>query len=195
MYKYAIFILLSLIFFSCSSVKELNFVTREGWNADTQKPFPKHVPERITIHHEGTIFDPSKESAAVHIKNVQKWGMSEARNWADIPYHFIIDFDGNVFEGRNVFTVGETATEYDPTGHLLITCLGNFEVQELPEAQYNALVGLIAHCCDKYRIAPETMKGHKDFAKTDCPGKNLYSFLQNGKLLEDVKIRLAEIQK
>jgi len=49
--------------------------------------------------------------------------MGKDRNWIDIPYHFLIDPNGNVYEGRNVFTVGETATEYDPTGHLLILVL------------------------------------------------------------------------
>ena len=190
-----IFFLFSVILISCSPVKELNFVSRESWNADSQRPFAKHIPERITIHHEGTIFDPAKESAGVHIKKVQTWGMGKDRNWVDIPYHFIIDFDGNVFEGRNVFTVGETATEYDPTGHLLITCLGNFEEQNVPKEQYEALVSLIAHCCIKYQIAPETMSGHKDFAKTDCPGKNLYVFLQDGSLLDNVKERMADMQK
>jgi len=113
--------------------------------------------------------------------------MGPDRNWSDIPYHFLIDLEGNIYEGRNVFTAGETNTTYDPSGHLLLTCMGNFEEQELPEVQLNALIKLAAYCCNKYQIEPETIKGHKDYAETLCPGKNLYPFIQNGYIINQVK--------
>ncbi len=192
-----LFFLAIFLFNGCSTTKvfnEINFISRSEWNADEPKPYKNQIPERITIHHEGTIFDPQKETAASHIKKVQTWGMGKDRNWSDIPYHFIIDFDGNVFEGRNVFTAGETATEYNPNGHLLITCLGNFEEQELPQKQLEALINTIAFCCKKYQISPETIKGHKDFAQTLCPGKNLYKFLENGYIIKEVIMRLNSFE-
>jgi len=180
-----------LIFLSlnCSST-QLQIHSRAEWNAAEPKIYKSQVPVRITIHHEGEIFNPNKESAAQHIKKVQSWGMSEARSWSDIPYHFIIDFDGNIYEGRNVFTAGETATEYDPEGHLLITCLGNFEEQQVTEKQLNALIELTAYCCKKYEIDPSTIKSHKDFAKTLCPGKDLYRYIESGYLLMEVEKRI-----
>lgn len=180
------FIFLSL---NCSS-NQLQIHSRAEWNATEPKVYKSQVPVRITIHHEGEIFNPQKESAAQHIKKVQTWGMSEARSWSDIPYHFIIDFDGNIFEGRNVFTAGETATEYDPEGHLLITCLGNFEEQQVTEKQLNALVELTTYCCKKYGIDPSTIKSHKDFAKTLCPGKDLYQYIESGYLQKEVDKRI-----
>ncbi|NII24862.1 family 10 glycosylhydrolase [Pseudoflavitalea sp. X16] len=162
-------------------------VPRSGWNAAAPKPFKQHVPVKLTIHHEGTAFDSTKD-AAKHIKNVQTWGMGKDRNWVDIPYHFLIAPDGTIYEGRSVYTVGETATEYDPAGHLLISCLGNFETQEVPQKQLEALTRLIAYCCKKYNIPFETIASHKDHsAKTDCPGKNLYQYLQNGYIKTKVK--------
>ncbi|MFA6980288.1 MAG: peptidoglycan recognition family protein [Ignavibacteriaceae bacterium] len=180
-----------LIFLSlnCAST-QLQIHSRAEWNAAEPKVYKSQVPVRITIHHEGEIFNPNKEFAAQHIKKVQSWGMSEARSWSDIPYHFIIDFDGNIYEGRNVFTAGETATEYDPEGHLLITCLGNFEEQQVTEKQLNALIDLTAYCCEKYQISPSTIKAHKDFAKTLCPGNDLYHYLQSGYLLKEVEKRI-----
>ena len=171
---------------NCSST-QFQIHSRSEWNAAEPRGYKSQVPVRITIHHEGEIFYPQKESAAVHIKKVQTWGMSEARNWSDIPYHFIIDFDGNIFEGRNVFTAGETATEYDPEGHLLITCLGNFEEQQVTEKQLNALIELTANCCKKYQISPSSIKAHKDFAKTLCPGKDLYRYIESGFLQSEVE--------
>lgn len=165
----------------------VSIVPRSGWNAAEPKPFKQHTPVRITIHHEGTYFDSTKD-AAKHIKNVQTWGMGPDRKWVDIPYHFLIAPNGTIYEGRSVYTVGETATEYDPTGHLLISCLGNFEEQQVPQAQLDALVKLIAWCTKKYNISPETIASHKDqAAKTDCPGKNLYQYLQNGYIKSHVK--------
>ncbi|NWF89684.1 MAG: N-acetylmuramoyl-L-alanine amidase [Ignavibacteriaceae bacterium] len=185
-------ILGSLYLLGCTASKEISVNSRESWQAAKPKPFTQHVPERITIHHEGTIFEKSGD-APKHIKNVQTWGMGKDRNWTDIPYHFLIDPNGNVYEGRNVFTVGETATEYDPTGHLLITCMGNFEEQEIGEEQLEALINLTAYCCKKYQISPETIASHKDYSKqTVCPGKNLYKFIENGYIQSEVIKRLKD---
>lgn len=178
---------LSFIFIECSSSKEFVINLRSTWNADNPRPFKQHVPERITIHHEGTKFDKS-DNAPLHIKNVQTWGMGKDRNWIDIPYHFLIDPNGNIYEGRNVFTVGETATEYDPSGHLLITCLGNFEEQDVTEEQLNSLIKLIAYCSKRFAISPETIASHKDYSnQTVCPGKNLYKYLENNYIKDEVK--------
>jgi len=178
---------ISFFLIDCASTKEMVVNPRSTWNAADPKPFKQHVPERITIHHEGTKFEKS-DDAPKHIKNVQTLGMGKDRNWIDIPYHFLIDPNGNVYEGRNIFTVGETATEYDPTGHLLIACLGNFEEQEVSEKQLSSLIKLIANCCERYAISPETIASHKDYPnETLCPGKNLYKYLENNYIKEEVK--------
>lgn len=185
--------LLIILFTGCSTSKEtlkakfnVKIIPRSAWNADTPKPYKVQVPERITIHHEGEYFSPDS-NAAKFIKKVQVWGMSEARNWTDIPYHFLIGLDGKIYEGRNVFTTGETATDYNPQGHLLISCIGNFEEQKFSKVQLDALIHLIAYCCEKYEISPETIAAHKDFAETLCPGKNLYKYVKTGYIKEEVK--------
>jgi hypothetical protein len=192
-----LFNLLSLItcvwvFSACNPGKRvtgnsLEIISRSEWNANAPRPYKQHVPLRLTIHHEGTKFE-AKDDAAKHIRNVQVWGMGKDRNWADIPYHFLIAPDGKIYEGRDVYTVGETNTEYDPEGHLLVTLLGNFEVQEVPSEQLSALTRLIAYCSKKYNLPVETIASHKDYSKqTSCPGKNLYKFLENGYIREKVK--------
>jgi hypothetical protein len=193
-FYFTFFLIILNLFTGCSSSSKLNFISRNDWNASDPKPYKKHVPIRITIHHEGTFFNPAKETAIEHIKKVQTWGMGTDRNWSDIPYHYIIDFDGNIIEGRDVYTAGETATDYNPEGHLLITCIGNFEEQELTELQLEALINMIAYCCNKYQISPETIKAHKDYTATLCPGKNLYKYLENGFIIEKVKERLEEMK-
>lgn len=170
----------------------LTIVPRNSWNAAPPRSYKPHTPVRITIHHEGTKLEVN-DDAAKKIKGIQTWGMGPDRNWVDIPYHFLIAPNGTIYEGRAVTTVGETATEYDPTGHLLITCLGNLEVQEVRPEQLESLVKLIAHCSRKYRIPYETLASHRDYStKTNCPGKNLYAHLQDGSLKRKVQELLVK---
>jgi hypothetical protein len=164
-----------------------NILPRSSWNALEPRPYRSHIPSRITVHHEGTKLEIT-DDAAKKIRNIQSWGMGKDRNWTDIPYHFLIAPDGTIYEGRNVFTVGETATEYDPSGHLLITCLGNLEVQEVPAQQLESLVKLIAYTSSKYKIDISTLSTHRDHStQTTCPGKNLYAYFQNGYITREVK--------
>ncbi len=192
-YTLASIVFISILLLQCTAAKktdssdQVTIIPRRGWNALEPKPFKQHVPVQITIHHEGTKLEIT-DDAAKKINRIQAWGMGPDRNWADIPYHFLIAPDGTIYEGRNVFTVGETATEYDPTGHLLITCLGNLEIQEMPSQQLTALIKLIAYCCKKYKLPLETLASHRDHStQTSCPGKNLYKYLENGFIKTEVK--------
>jgi|SRR5687767_8380594 len=189
-----IFLFILILLRSCSPGQkiqkipsEVSIVPRSGWSASDPRPYKTHILKRITIHHEGTRLDPG-EDAAKKIRNIQRWGMGVDRNWVDIPYHFLIAPDGIIYEGRDVNTPGETATEYDPTGHLLITCMGNFEEQEVPERQLQSLIRLIAYCCKKYTLDHETLGTHRNYSvKTSCPGKNLYKYFENGMIKDEVR--------
>jgi len=187
----------TLIINGCNSSKKLakdhgiTILPRSAWNAQPAREYKQHQPSRITVHHEGTRLEIS-DDAARKIHNIQVWGMGPDRKWTDIPYHFLIAPDGTIYEGRNVNTVGETATEYDPSGHLLINCLGNLDQQPLPETQLRSLINLIAYCSQKYSIPVETLATHKDYSKqTTCPGKNLYQYFENGYILAEVKKEIA----
>lgn len=191
--KLLLLLALAVACFSCSSpqkatsLENISITPRSGWNAAEPKPYKQHTPVRITVHHEGTRLEVT-DSAAKKINAIQRWGMGPDRNWTDIPYHFLIAPNGTIYEGRHVNTVGETATEYDPTGHLLINCLGNLEVQEVRQEQLQSLIELIAYCSKKYKIPYETLATHKNYSKqTNCPGKNLYVYFENGYIKQQVK--------
>jgi hypothetical protein len=192
-------LLLLVVLFSCSTSSKISttptepvIVPRSGWNANEPRPYRQHTPVRITIHHEGTRLEVT-DDAAKKIRNIQVWGMGKDRNWTDIPYHYLIAPNGTIYEGRNANTVGETNTEYDCTGHLLINCLGNLEQQEVREEQLNSLIKLIAWSCKKYNISYETIASHKDYStQTNCPGKNLYRYLENGYIVKEVRKLLGE---
>jgi len=174
----------------------LAIIPRSGWNAADARDYKPQVPVQITVHHEGGKVLSETDDAVRRIKNIQTWGMGPDRNWTDIPYHFLIAPDGTVYEGRNPLVAGETATEYDPSGHLLISFLGNYEKQELNDKLLDVLTRLIAKLCIQYNISPETIASHRDHSKmTTCPGKNIYPYFENGYVKKRVKELLAENQK
>ena len=170
-----------------SFMREVSIIPRADWKAADPLAFASHVPVRITVHHEGTKLLPA-DDAVRKIKGIQTWGMGPDRKWADVPYHYFIAPDGKIYEGRNVNTVGETNTEYNPAGHLLICCLGNYEEQEVPAEQLNSLIKMIAWCSKTYKIPYETLATHRDYSKqTSCPGKNLYRYFTEGYIKEEVR--------
>ncbi len=195
--KYLVLIAL-VMGISCSGSRKMEtftdpvIVPRSGWKANSPRPYKQHSPVQVTIHHEGTKLEVT-DDAAKKIRNIQVWGMGPDRNWTDIPYHFLIAPDGTIYEGRDPMTVGETATEYDPTGHLLITCLGNLNQQPLPEAQLKSLIDMVAYACRKYNITHETIASHRDHSsQTTCPGENLYVHVKSGYIRNEVKRKLGK---
>ncbi len=205
-----VLIVFSIYFFSCSYIDvdgvdadnkpkedfDLKIISKADWNAlavDTSK-MKKHKIEVITIHHSGVIYDGKIDSKTKTL-GLQKYSQND-RKWADVPYHYMIDLDGNIIEGRDEAYAGDTNTTYDPTGHFLISVMGNYMVQKLNEKQYQALIDLCVYACKKYNVSPETIKGHKDYSDTLCPGDDIYNnYLKNGKLVEDVKNKLKELDK
>jgi hypothetical protein len=95
--------------------------------------------------------------------------------WADVPYHYYVAVDGAVAEGREWNYVGDTNTEYDPAGHLLVVVEGNFETDTLTSAQRRAIDTLVPALARHFAIAGSMLGAHRDFADTACPGRNLYA--------------------
>jgi len=159
-------------------------VTQEAWGGVAADSGRVHQIRSITLHHEGESFPPGKDPIE-YLRTLQKWSRAE-KHWIDIPYHYIIDLDGRVYEGRPIRFAGDTNTQYDPAGHALVCVVGNFEEVEPNEKQLHAVVNVFTWLCTKYGITPDKIRGHKDVAQgTVCPGKNLYRYLQDGYLQKE----------
>jgi hypothetical protein len=162
-------------------------ISRAQWGSmEITEGYVPHTLDRITLHHDGAEFYGGAEA---RMRGLQSWSR-RVRGWVDIPYHFLIDREGNIYEGRPLEYVGDTATEYDPTGHALITLMGNYNIQEVNQAQLTAIVDLAAWICYEYDVSPQSIHGHRDYAATSCPGTNLYLYLTNGYIVSAVEERL-----
>ncbi len=192
---------LASLLMSCSSSKEFSIQSFEesiisaaqwGGTPAIDSLAKKHTITHITLHHQGEPFPEGKDPIQ-YLRTLQHWSRRE-KHWIDIPYHFIIDLDGKVYEGRNINYAGDTNTEYDPTGHALIEVVGNFEEVEPNEKQLSAVVNVMTWLAKKYSVPVDSIRAHKDYSsKTVCPGKNLYQYIENGYFREKVSAQLTKI--
>jgi hypothetical protein len=162
-------------------VTELHIVSRQGWGAkDPLGEMKRQTPSHITVHHTATP-QKSKVSLEAKMRSLQAFSQSVGTlaggrrkpAWPDVPYHFYISVDGRIAEARDINFVGDTNTDYDPTGHVLIVLEGNFEKERPSVQQIRALDDLSLWLAITWKIPAAKIKGHSDYAATACPGKNL----------------------
>ena len=171
-------------------VAHIEVLCRDAWGAAAPVGgFRSHEIERLTVHHTARLLAENRD-APTAVRGHQRFHQLD-REWPDIAYHFIVDLEGNVYECRPVTAVGDTGTNYDPTGHFLVCCEGNFNEQPLPSAQQQALVNVLAWAAAEFKVDPETIRGHRDVAATSCPGDNLYLLIESGDLERAVAESLA----
>ena len=172
------------------TVSSLEIVTRADWGwVPLTDTIPTHEIKYITIHHGGEDF-PQDKDVIKYLIGLQSWSRSD-KNWIDNPYHYMIDLQGKIYEARPMEYPGDTNTDYDVRGHALICVMGNYENQILSKTQFNQLALLTATLADKYGVANDMIKSHKDYTETLCPGKDLYRYLEDGSLLK----RVSELRK
>ncbi len=172
-----------------AKVRRLELICRRAWGA--VKPsgeFERHRIKRMTVHHSASLLTDNSDAPA-HFRSHQSG--HQARGWPDIAYHVLVDRHGNLYEGRPMWAVPDTATDYDPTGHFTVMCEGNFEEQSPSRAQVAALVDVLAWASVRFDVAPRTIAGHSDHASTACPGSRLQRLIAAGEIRRRVKERLA----
>ena len=116
------------------------------------------LTDTVIIHH--AAGNGSVE--AVHNAHLNK-------GWAGIAYHYYVRKDGSVYRGRPEWAVGGHTT--NENYHTIGICFeGNFETENMSTAQLRAGKELLQDI--KSRYPDITIKRHKDFSLTACPGKN-----------------------
>lgn len=145
----------------------------------------EQTPNRMTLHHSEVIFDDNRTITA-RLRAHQRYHQQE-HGWIDIAYHVAVDREGNLFALRPTNLVGDTATDYDPTGHFLVLVEGNFDQQPVTEKQLQGAAIAFAWAAQTWGITSNTLMGHRDVpAKTTCPGANLEAHISSGDLKKRV---------
>ena len=53
--------------------------------------------------------------------------------------------------------------------------MGHYSRYQCDRPCWDSIVRLTAYACSKYRIHPSNITGHQDMANKDCPGRHIYS--------------------
>ena len=167
--------------------REPQIISREEWGAkEPVLELRRHRITRITVHHTGTRQSFARPFVD-KLQGLQAWsqrddklaGGKDKSKWADIPYHFYIDWQGKIAECRPIELPGDTNTSYNTRGHLLIVLEGSFPLDSLRAAQRESLFELTRYVAAKFNVAGTKIRGHIDYApgETACPGRTIYDLL------------------
>ena len=154
---------------------------RDAWGARPARTGgTAHTITRMTIHHTAVVLGDNRD-APERLREHQHYHQDEL-GWIDIAYHIGVDRNGNIYELRTPTLAGDTATNYNPAGHFLVVCEGNFDEEDVTEAQLRGAAAAFAWAAQNFDIATDTLAGHRDVAATACPGANLYRHVASGEL-------------
>ena len=150
---------------------------RAEWGAKPPKhPYRPDSPDRITYHHTDGRYTTTLADSLQEVRFIQDFHMN-GRGWDDIGYHFLIDAAGNIFQGRPEDVIG-AHTENANTDNVGIAFLGMYHPPRndaITKEALDAFLRIGRYLVAKYGIDPNSLKGHRDYKSTDCPGDELYA--------------------
>jgi len=169
----------------------------EFWERD----YSDHV-DHLVVHHTTTA--NTDVSAPAIVRSIYQYH-TVTRAWGDIGYNYLIDTQGNIYEGRYG---GEHNGLPVVGGHALCSNRNTIGIALMMDAQNNpvpgpmldALSDLTAYFSDKYQLDPlgqnlwhgemkYTIGGHKDFQSTACPGTYMYDLLPKVREATELKLK------
>ena len=112
--------------------------------------------DTIVLHHS------AGEGDAAQIKRFH----TVTRGWSDIFYHFVIERNGDIFEGRPL----ERAPSSTRPTAIEICVIGRLHQREIFIEQVTGLEKLLAKLSNRFGYEIKTIEGHKFFDPTICPG-------------------------
>jgi len=141
-------------------------------------------PKYLIIHH-------SASASNTTVEDIRKW--HKDKGWSDIGYHKIIYQDGSIHQGREDTVIGAQAFGANSVS-LGICCIGNFEINEVPNPIINSLIQVLATLCKRHNIPVKNIIGHYQVStmfnspagSSGCPGKNMI------KKIDEIKKRVQE---
>ena len=155
--------------------------TRREWRAEiADKIMFDKVKERIVVHHTAFyVTDAMKKlgpqaswKAAVNHAHQAQRLHKHIRGWNDVGYHYMIDWNGRILEGRPVDRLG-SHTERNNRGSIGVVLMGDFARERPTGKQLAGLKTLMRWLIAVHGISAKNILGHHHLKYTACPGKYL----------------------
>jgi hypothetical protein len=125
------------------------------WNGTLKK---RSKTEYLILHH---------SAANGSAEDIHRYHVS--LGWTGIGYHYYIRKDGSIYRGRPENVEGAHTVGYNDKS-IGVCFEGNFEVEQMSDAQYSAGLDLVKDILTRYPGVE--IGGHRDYDTTACPGKN-----------------------
>jgi N-acetylmuramoyl-L-alanine amidase len=119
----------------------------------------------IIIHHTGAEEKDADQVRRYHL----------SLGWRDVGYHYVVERDGRVVQGRGLDLVGAhckaSSMNYKGIG---IAVIGNLQNHSILPAQEKAVVQLAGDLMGRFAIPLSNVMGHNEVpgAATACPGRH-----------------------
>lgn len=136
----------------------------------------------LVVHHTALSVTGEARSGEERMRALYTYH-SVNRGWGDVGYNFVIDEDGNVYEGKeggNLVVAGHAYC--NNVGTIGVALMGNFDIEEPTQKQMQSMKWLLSQLADTYDIDlngnvtfhgktySSPVVGHGDLLSTDCPG-------------------------
>lgn len=172
----------------------MDIISRAEWGARPPRyryRIPTPTAEHWLHHAAGSKLpgdDRISDADLRRIRAIQDYHL-DVRRWSDIAYSFLMDPDGNVFEGRGAGMAGGHTKGRNTVSHALCV-MGNYDTQSVDSDLIPRIVQFVRFAHSQGWTPQVFTGGHRDApdAETSCPGRNLYSKIPeiNRFVLEDV---------
>lgn len=161
-----------------------------GPDGQTYRWAQQYSPEvrMLVVHHTAMAVGPDSRTPVERVRALYEYHANN-RGWGDIGYHYVIDEEGQIYEGKSGgdYVVGGHAYCHN-VGTVGVALLGNFDLELPSQTQMRSLQWLLDELADRYEIALDrkirfhgkslpTVVGHRDLVSTDCPGYYAYGVL------------------
>ncbi len=127
------------------------------------------VYNTVVIHHSASLLAANEMMVDIQAAHM------DVNGWADIAYHFGIDKDGLIYDGREIGARGASVAGFN-TGSIGIVVMGNFEQENPLAVQMASLQALVNALASTYSLTH--LAEHGEFnPESVCPGIHLIPYL------------------
>ncbi len=173
---------------------------RAEWGAEPFRGTPQPLAQpdylRMTLHHTAGFAAVTLTEGLEQVKRIQDFHQN-GRGWSDIGYHYLMDQEGRLYQGRPWLNPSAPFDQGPPlalgahvggnnTGNIGVSLMGCYHPpegsdcqDEMTVAAVDSLVASYAYLSERYGVNPDALRGHRDFSSTACPGDNNYGMLDS----------------